>query len=67
MAAPHGNWGQDEYIVDLTGHEKQYWFGTDSGLLGVYSLNSKEHVRQEAARAIEQQDPWEQHSATFVH
>ena len=29
------NRGKDEYVVDLEGHQKQYWLGTESGLLPV--------------------------------
>ena len=33
LVAPRGNRGKDEYLIDLEGHEEQYWLGTESGLL----------------------------------
>ena len=33
LQAPDHNFGKDEYVVDMTGHEAQYWQGTESGLL----------------------------------
>jgi hypothetical protein len=32
LQAPNDNFGKDEYMVDMSGHEAQYWQGTESGL-----------------------------------
>jgi hypothetical protein len=32
------NFGKDEYVVDMAGHEAQYWQGTESGLLGAFEF-----------------------------
>jgi hypothetical protein len=32
------NFGKDEYVVDMTGHETQHWQGTESGLLGSFEF-----------------------------
>ena len=43
LPVTHGNQGKDEYtvfeVVDLAGHEKQYWLGTESGLLGSFNFD----------------------------
>jgi hypothetical protein len=36
LTVPQQNFGNDEYIVDLQGHEKTYWAGTESRLLGAF-------------------------------
>ena len=38
LQAPDHNFGKDEYVVDMTGHEAQYWQGTESGLLGAFEF-----------------------------
>ena len=38
LQAPNHNSGKDEYVVDMTGHETQYWQGTESGLLGTFEF-----------------------------
>ena len=38
LQAPVHNFGKDEYVVDMTGHEAQYWQGTESGLLGAFEF-----------------------------
>ncbi len=38
LMAPQQNVGKDEYIVDLEGHEKLYWLGTESGLIGAFGF-----------------------------
>ncbi len=38
LQAPSHNFGNDEYVVDMTGHETHYWQGTESGLLGVFEF-----------------------------
>jgi len=38
LTAPQRNAGKDEYIVDLEGHEKLYWLGTESGLIGAFGF-----------------------------
>ncbi len=38
LQAPNHNFGKDEYVVDMTGHEKHYWQGTESGLLGAFEF-----------------------------
>ena len=54
------NFGKDEYIVDLEGHEKQYWLGTESGLLGElegFQVRGGLHSRRRydgASRSMEQ-------------
>ena len=67
MEASQSNRGKDEYVVDLEGHEKEYWLGTESGLLAATGdYIRREHVRKETAHwhVIELQDPWEQGFAT---
>ena len=39
LMAPQQNAGKDEYIVDLESHEKLYWLGTESGLIGAIGLS----------------------------
>ena len=43
LEALQSNRGKDKYVVDLEGHEKQFWLGTESGLLGAFTLD--DHVR----------------------
>jgi hypothetical protein len=38
LLAPNHNFGKDEYVVDIAGHEAQYWRGTESGLLGAFEF-----------------------------
>jgi hypothetical protein len=38
LEAPQSNRGQDEYVVDLEGHEQQYWLRTESGLLAAFTF-----------------------------
>lgn len=38
LLAPQQNLGKDECIVDLKGHESQYWLETESGLLGAFKF-----------------------------
>ena len=38
LQVPNHNSGKDEYVVDMTGHEVQYWQGTESGLLGAFEF-----------------------------
>jgi hypothetical protein len=38
LQAPNHSFGKDEYVVDMTGHEAQYWQGTESGLLGAFEF-----------------------------
>jgi hypothetical protein len=38
LQTPNHNFGKDEYVVDMTGHETHYWQGTESGLLGVFEF-----------------------------
>ena len=38
LMAPQQNAGKDEYIVDLESHEKLYWLGTESGLIGAFGF-----------------------------
>ncbi len=38
LKAPNHNCGKDEYVVDMKGHEAQYWQGTESGLLGAFEF-----------------------------
>ncbi len=38
LQAPNHNLVKDEYVVDMTGREAQYWQGTESGLLGAFKL-----------------------------
>ena len=39
LTATQNNFGKDDYIVDLEGHEKCYWLGTGSGLLGAFHFD----------------------------
>jgi hypothetical protein len=39
LTAPRYNFGKDNYIIDLNGHEKTYWLGTESGLLGAFHFD----------------------------
>ncbi len=34
LQAPNHNFGKDEYVIDMMGHEAHYWQGTESGVLG---------------------------------
>ena len=36
LQAPNHNFGKDEYMDDMTGHETHYWQGTESSLLGAF-------------------------------
>jgi predicted MPP superfamily phosphohydrolase len=38
LLTPNHNFGKDEYVVDLAGHEARYWQGTESGLLGDFEF-----------------------------
>jgi hypothetical protein len=38
LQAPNHNFGKDEYVIDMMGHEAHYWQGTESGLLGVFEF-----------------------------
>jgi hypothetical protein len=38
LQAPNHNFGKDEHVVDMMGHEAHYWQGTESGLLGVFEF-----------------------------
>ncbi len=38
LQTPNHNFGKDEYVIDMTGHEMHYWQGTESGLLGVFKF-----------------------------
>ncbi len=38
LQTPNYNFGKDEYVVDMTEHEPQYWQGTESGLLGEFEF-----------------------------
>ena len=38
LIVPQHNVGKDAYTVDLEHNEKLYWFGTESGLLGVFGF-----------------------------
>ena len=38
LQAPNHNFGKDEYVIDMTGHEAHYWQGTESGLLGAFEF-----------------------------
>ena len=38
LRAPSQNFGKDEYVVDLAGHESRYWQDTESGLLGAFEF-----------------------------
>jgi hypothetical protein len=35
---PNHNFGKDEYVIDMMGHETHYWQGTKSGLLGTFEF-----------------------------
>ncbi len=48
LQAPNHNFGKDEYVVDMTGHETHYWQGTESDLLGAF----RGHALQETDHAI---------------
>jgi len=41
LQTPNHNSGKDEYVVDMTGHESQYWQGTESGLLGAFEFQGE--------------------------
>ena len=41
LTAPRHNFGKDSYTIDLNGHEKTYWLGTESGLLGVFHFDGE--------------------------
>ncbi len=38
LQAPNHNFGKDEYVVDMMGHEAHYWQDTESGLLGAFEF-----------------------------
>jgi hypothetical protein len=38
LQAPNHNFGKDEYVIDMMGHETHYWQGTESGLLGTFEF-----------------------------
>jgi hypothetical protein len=38
LQAPTHNFGKDECVVDMMGHETHYWQGTESGLLGAFEF-----------------------------
>ena len=38
LQAPNHNFGKDECVVDMMGHEAHYWQGTESGLLGAFKF-----------------------------
>ena len=39
LTGPRHNLGKDIYIIALNGHEKTYWLGTESGLLGAFHFD----------------------------
>ena len=49
------NFGKDEYVVDLAGHEARYWQGTKSGLIG--SFEFKGACQQEMSRVTSARGP----------
>ncbi len=38
LQAPNHNFGKDEYVIDMMGHEAHYWQGTELGLLGAFEF-----------------------------
>jgi hypothetical protein len=38
LLVPNHNFGKDEYVIDIGGHEAQHCQGTESGLLGVFEF-----------------------------
>jgi hypothetical protein len=38
LQEPNHNFGKDEYVIDMMGHEAHYWQGTESGLLGAFEF-----------------------------
>jgi hypothetical protein len=39
VLVPQKNYGKDNYTINLTGPDKMYWIGTESGLLGVFHFD----------------------------
>jgi len=39
LLTPQQSYGKDRYTIDLTGPERTYWLGTESGLLDVFHFD----------------------------
>jgi hypothetical protein len=61
LMTPGQNYGKDSYIIDLTGAEATYWLGTESSLLGAFSMK---HVQPETGHVMSDHSQWARASAT---
>ncbi len=52
LMAPQRNFVRHEFIVDLNGHEKQYWLGKESGHLGGLRVWGGMHSRRRLVRYL---------------